>query len=117
LISPPRGRCAAPAGPRIGIRAGAGGTRTRRRFVLSSDVGERVLELDQLGGADQLGDAAVEVDGGLEPLGADLLVRDLVVALVGVGADLGEVEVVVDVLEDLAATSSLVKFMLSWPTL
>src|SRR4051812_9654020 len=66
------------------------------------DVGEGVLELDELGGADQFGDPAIEIDGGLEALAADLLVRDLVVTLIGVGADFGEVEVVIDVLEDLA---------------
>src|SRR4051794_4027925 len=66
------------------------------------DVRERILELDQLSRPNQLGDAAVEVDGGLEALGADLLVTDLVVPLVGVVADLGEVEVEVGVLEDLA---------------
>src|SRR4051794_32282103 len=59
----------------------------------SSDISERVLELDQLRRADQFGDAAIEVDGGLESLLTDLLVGDLVVPLVGVGPDLGEVEV------------------------
>ncbi len=69
---------------------------------LYSNIRERVLELDKPGGADQLGDTAVEVDGGFEAFFADLLVGDLVVALIGVGADLGEVEVEVGVLEDLA---------------
>ncbi len=38
-----------------------------------------------------------------KPLRANLLVGDLVIALIGVSADLGEMEVIIDVLEDLAS--------------
>src|SRR5208337_1372267 len=75
---------------------------TNRSPLRASHIGKRILKLDELSGADELGDAAVEVDGGLEALFADLLVGDLVVALIGVVADLGEMEIEVDVLEDLA---------------
>src|SRR5688500_2773535 len=59
-------------------------------------VRELVLEHQQVRGLEQLVDAGLHVDLGLEPLTPDLGVGDLVVPLILVLADLREVQIVVD---------------------
>src|SRR5262249_27429765 len=83
---PYAGRRRMPYGPGLDI---SGSAHERR-----SHVGKRILKFDQARGSHELGDSAIEVDGRFEALLADLFVRNLVIALIGIAADFGEVQII-----------------------